>query len=291
MYRDLDIYESYDDSFFNGDFETIYYRMTGGLGNQIFGLLEARNLFMHTRKKILIDFAYVEHVEKELMCPFSKEEDWFKPIVLKKEISQHLPSPLNIGNEALDLSRSFFTGWRPNIHTIEQIGFFTKGVIPKMWRDIIPENQQSFIALHLRFGDYLSAKSLGGDITIDEEYVLRALLLVHKTVFTKLVRVFTDDIDKAIDFCSNFKAYTFEFDKSGTPLKSLLRMSQGSAIIASGSTFSFWSVYFSKQAVAVFPKPFYPSNPKWEDKLIDPTWYQISRYGATRRFIKRVFFL
>ena len=291
MYEDLEIHDSYDDLVFKGDGEAIYYRMTGGLGNQIFGFLEARNLFMRTKKRILIDFGYVEHVEKGLTCPFNKEEDWFKPVVINREVSQLFPSPLNLGNEALDVSRSFFTGWRPNIRTIEQINYFTKGVIPKMWKGMIQENQDAFIALHLRFGDYFTAKSLGGDITIDEEYVLRALRLVNSTVTTRVVRVFTDDIEKAIEFCSKFKAYTFDFETSNTPIKSMLEMSQGSAIIASGSTFSFWSVYFSKKTTAVFPKPFYPSNPKWEEELLDPTWNQISRGMAIKRFMKRVFSL
>ena len=100
--------------------------------------------------------------------------------------------------------------------------------------------KNNFLAIHLRRGDYLNKKhSIHG--IIEQNYLLdEAKLLLKKSCFEGIT-IFSDSpelIDQKI-----FKKihHNIIIDKGGEPIEVLKRMANHKGIIASNSTFSLWA--------------------------------------------------
>jgi hypothetical protein len=282
MYNDLIKISSYEEfkELMNEDF--VYFRMTGGLGNQLFGLSESYQLHKLTKKRILLDFIHNEHNQDENGSLFQDIASWGVNIQTNFNHDLTFPKVCNLGYEEYFPEQRFYTGWKPDLKSIERSGLFLKSNLPEPWRKFVRPKQRTAISLHLRFGDYLNAKSLGGNISVDHIYVRSALRKISHELRTDCVRVFSDDIRRAKRLCGRLEGFEFYFIRNRSAIEDLIDMSQAEGIIASASTFSFWASYFSKSKHVIFPEPFFFSNNDWEAKLIHHEWIQIRRSMRSR---------
>jgi hypothetical protein len=286
MYKELIEISKYEDfrELMSEDF--VYFRMTGGLGNQLFGISESYQLHKLTGKRVLLDFVHTDHYQGEIGSPFESIAPWGVSINTNFNLDLNFPKLCNLGYEEYSPEQNYYTGWKPVLKLIEQNGLFLKGNLPEPWRKLLQPKVRNAISLHLRFGDYLSAKSLGGNISVDYSYVRRALKEIRQRLQTDFVRVFSDDISRAKELCDHLEGFEFYFIRNKTALEDMIYMSQGEGIIASASTFSFWASYFSKSKEVIFPKPFFFSNHNWEKNLIHHEWIQIRRSIRSRALRK-----
>lgn len=282
MHKDLIEISNYENfkGLMNEDF--VYFRMTGGLGNQLFGLSESYQLHKLTRKRVLLDFIHTEHDQDEKGIPFQDIAPWSVKIKTTFNHDLNFPKISNLGYEEYSAKQRYYTGWKPDLKSIERSGLFLKSVLPEPWRKLVEPKVKDAISLHLRFGDYLKAKSLGGNISVDHIYVRNALREIRKEIRTDCVRVFSDDIRRAKKLCDRLEGFEFCFIRNRSAIEDLIDMSEAEAIIASASTFSFWASYFSKSKHVIFPKPFFFTNNGWEAKLIHDEWIQIRRSMRSR---------
>lgn len=266
----------------------IYFRMTGGLGNQLFGLSESYLLHKITGKQVVIDFGHIDHVAEKQKSPFCRVNSWMRQVIFLSADSAE-PVPLkNLATDKISNQDRYFTGWRPSLSVLEESNFFQKSTIPAHWSQFVSPIEKPFVALHLRFGDYLNSPSLGGDITVDRGYVRRALNIIKSELGLSFVKVFSDNQEMSRRLCNSFSDFEFQFLFRGEPIRDLIEFSQAEAIVASASTFSFWAAYFSKANKVIFPGPFFPVNPRWEKELMDKSWIQLQRTDKSIREVKKL---
>jgi hypothetical protein len=264
----------------------IYYKITGGLGNQLFGISECHFLHKVTGKKIIIDFADVDHVKSNQVSPFEFDYDWMRMVICNFKPDAQNVKLLNLASSDVSPSHAFYTGWRPSMRALLESNFFQRGVLPKEWEQRRRGQQKPYIAAHLRFGDYLNVPALGGDISVDARYLKKALNLVTRELDVSRVLVFSDDMKRSEILCDDIDGIDFVFSESLEPVEDLIEMCASDAIIASGSTYSFWAAFFAKTDKVFFPKPFFPTNPRWEADLLGEPWRQVRR---TRK-LEKLFF-
>lgn len=269
----------------------IYYRITGGLGNQLFGISESFILHKLTGKHVVVDFAHADHVFPGQKNPFHINEPWISSMVFQPANTTTDVILRNLNKDKILQDDKFFTGWRPNLKIIRQSGYFKRHTTPHFWQykhDIV---EDPYVSLHLRFGDYRHAASLGGDITVNQLYLRDALKIVVSEVGIRFIKVFSDDIKLSKKFCLPFRNLEFEFVENQNSVQDLISISRSQAIVASASTFSFWAAFFSSAQIVIFPKPFFPINPNWEKSLLDESWTRLERRRISRSsiFLRRKF--
>lgn len=266
----------------------IYFRMTGGLGNQLFGLSECYQLHKLTGKRVVIDFGHVDHVKEEQTSPFNFGYSWMRQVVYLSSDNTGTVPLKNLATDIISSEDRFFTGWRPSLAVLEQSSLFKRSVLPANWSPLSKNIEEPFVGLHLRFGDYLHLPSLGGNISVDRAYVGQALNLLKSELGLRFVKVFSDNREKSIELCKPFSGFEFQVLESREPILDLVDLSRADAIVASASTFSFWAAYFSKTNSVIFPSPFFPVNPLWEKELIDKSWTQIRRTNRSSRELRKI---
>lgn len=292
----------------------IIYRLTGGLGNILFGLSEAHLLYMYLRNPILLDWSHVDlshtngvlkdrlHLETlvsewvlgEVILKLEKEEDGiqrnfrhiFNPQTVLPNSSLFLidRSSKEHKREIESSKPLLIQGWNPDLKRIGASSLFRRGQFPIAARSLEIEEAElnsfeEYSAIHLRLGDYWKFEGPTSLISnvIEDFYIEKAL---SKYLFEKSkILIFSDSVSHAKQLLSRYEAkYNLEYvDNDSTPIQTLKLLSGANKIICSGSTFSFWASYFSN-GISVFPRPFYWNEPGWEKSLLeDPHWRVIRR--------------
>lgn len=229
----------------------VYFRLTGGLGNQLFGLSEAHQIHQSTNKRILIDLGAIEHTHNKRpdWMNWARTQKWMKLIQVPLEISSNLQL-VNIGSTdgQIDFStQSLFTGWRFSTARVRKSGLFKEGQFP-FGGDLTEKHRT---ALHLRVGDYVTSKGIG---VLDFEYFDKAMEIIGKE---KSTTVFSDDNFAADLLVKKLNLKNAEISNETGPLSILSQIARSTYIVASNSTLSWWGIYFSKAEEIVCPKPFY----------------------------------
>lgn len=266
--------------------ERCIFQLAGGLGNQLFGISEAYNLYRKYGIRILFMNTNTEHIARseEFWENLRKYKgDWFDlmPPKLFKDFSLveriNMAEVEDVRSLEKEITRKIIIGWRPKLSSIRESGFFEQHRLP--WLPNPDFSERNTLGIHLRFGDYKNTKSLGGNLTLSLKYLRK--LVSEELEFSGEVNgtfVCTDSINEAVKVVSKLHLVTNQitFSSAKDPYLDMARLAQCRNILASGSTFSFWAAYFS-HAKCFFPSPFYFSNPNWEDELLPISWRTVSR--------------
>lgn len=135
------------------------------------------------------------------------------------------------------------------------------------------------LALHLRLGDYKNLESIYG--RFDHKYYAAAVQLAKQISNSGDIWLFSDEPGEAFEMlnASVPGLRIAPIAKSATGLETLLLMSRCRGLVASNSSFSWWTAYMMNQEwPIIFPRPFFAQGSLEEPKdfLLAP-WLQIGR--------------
>lgn len=247
----LDSHESR--SKFLQDRDMIYYRIVGGLGNQLFGLSRAYLLHKEIGKRIAIDVSNLDHTSDS--GPDWKDwdglEGWSELIKSPKNVTppNQLQNLLDSPKEE-NSNTSFYTGWKFSLEEVFRSGLFLQGELPFS----TPTVKNPKVGMHLRGGDYRQASGIG---LLSKAYYRRALQAFQITEGQEIT-VFSDDPEYANTITEEFKSqFSFILSDNISSLHLLAEMSSSETFIGSNSTLSWWATFFSKNSLIALPKPMY----------------------------------
>jgi hypothetical protein len=238
---------------FLNDQNLIYYKLVGGLGNQLFGLSRAYLLHKESEKRIAIDVTSLDHTPDS--GPEWKNwnglKDWSELITSPRS----LPSPRGLKNllntPDQDLPETtFFTGWKLSLEEVLRSGLFIPGEIPFS----TPKVSDIEVGVHIRGGDYRKAPGIG---LLSKAYYRRALQELQVDSGAEIT-IFSDDPDYASVIAKSLSSQSqINFSNVKSPLFLLAEMSESSAFIGSNSTLSWWASFFSQSSRITMPNPMY----------------------------------
>jgi hypothetical protein len=137
------------------------------------------------------------------------------------------------------------------------------------------------IAVHLRLGDYRNLASVYGEL--GSHYFEGSKRVVERLSGSREYLIFSDEPDLAKKFFSqtSLNARIIHTPKQSRPLESVLLMSQCAGLIASNSSFSWWSAYLMNDSSkpVIFPRPLFKTGDRPEPKhwLLND-WLQLGNH-------------
>lgn len=240
------------------------YRLTGGLGNQLFGISEAYEIQRKSGKKAYIDVSKVEHtIENEKFLIWTKEielDDNFKLINLRG--SEFLTDTIfrNIADIKNPHHEKYLTGWIPSFSRIEISGLWRPGKIPNFLKQ---ENQESIAnVMHVRLGDYRFKRPFA---PLSKKYYLRSI--AELGLSNKIISLFTDEPDFVFDYYPELRNYNIKIINESDLKTDLYKLATAEFFISSNSTYSFWAYYFGTHSAVSVPNPFYDFDHQFCEEL------------------------
>ncbi len=281
-------------------------RIVGGLGNQLFGYFAGRYLAEKLGTDLILDdhqLIHNKHSKSSIFdlnlqnCTVSVDQRKRRIGQLIDKIPLQTPVLDKFYSQFLGIHISRQVGFDPNLHraipgttilgyfqsfkyyveTIhykEQQSFSLKA--PSAWYQKLEQEVTSTqpIIIHVRRGDYSKNENREFGM-LSQEYFLDGLELLRNQAELRNTEVWV--------FSDSLEAVKAEFGKKGeqfrfveptvesTAAESLLIMANGSAIIGSNSTFSYWSALLSKHQNVIAPSKWFRSREDPLD-LIPPNW-------------------
>ena len=124
------------------------------------------------------------------------------------------------------------------------------------------------IGVHVRLGDYLEQKSI---VVPTEKYYLSAVAEAKRIIPSSKVFIFTDN---PIQLLEKYPELSKRADKivcTEDPISDLLELSKNRVIIASNSTYSWWSTQFNRDSLYIIHPTYYFTDSS-KDELEAPNW-------------------
>lgn len=272
--------------------DAIVVKITGGLGNQLFGLAaglsQAQRLDCRlvldasgyidsgTRKFELADLGYevIYHSGStdavgRLFLRNKKKLKVFKESSFNYDpsINQVVPGTMLVG---------YFQSPRYFENVSDQVSSLIRNEPSLTRHSNADERTKSGITMHIRRGDYLNdaTRKFHGLASID--YFNRSLRLLSSSTDENQVKVFTDSPEQ-IDFNFFDSKLDFQFaDNAGFGnFQTLNLMSQSKCFIMSNSSFSWWGAWLMNlghpKGTVIAPRPWFASGEAAHDLLL-PDW-------------------
>jgi hypothetical protein len=129
------------------------------------------------------------------------------------------------------------------------------------------------VVLHIRLSDYLNHKNSFGNLSI--EYFKNCLRLIEGVNRSSPIWVFSDDVAMAQEFLEPLDVDYF-FHSPLSSIETLLTMAQGSAIILSNSSFSWWAATLSSEKTRIIAPSKWFKGLDDPNLLINPNWEQMT---------------
>lgn len=249
--------------------------LSGGLGNQLFQLAAAEQLFNEDSYQIYTEklnrYSTVRKPDSILITKYqhriAKISFLHKQILNSKLISSiKSPAVKSIFNRMI--KTNFLSGYFHDCIKFNKGIFKLKKVIEEQNRDELIKmknklsNSQTCVAIHIRYGDYLNYNTFW---IIDEKFVEKSL-----NKFQKIdeLMVFCEEVPQNLlkvlkKYCCNVR---FSKDLQLKDHEEFLLMSTYSNLIISNSTFSFWASIINNSSKKVYgPEKYFrsKSNEQW----------------------------
>ena len=270
--------------------------LSGGLGNQLFQFLKASQIARDNSSEIWLNLNWFEN-PKYRKFGYKANLNKRKPEILKfekvrscKVEKSRLPRDgrferlLNFIPAKILKVFGFVSDkqkhWSESgIHyrKLRVIGYHVSNSLPEDW-DIslllgeitatAANHRYESIGVHVRLGDYLEQKFI---VVPTEKYYLSALAEAKRITPNSKVFIFTDN---PIQLHEKFPELSDKADKvvcTEDPISDLLELSKNRLIIASNSTYSWWSTQFNRDSLFVIHPAYYFTD-SLRDELEAPNW-------------------
>jgi hypothetical protein len=270
--------------------------LSGGLGNQLFQFLKASQIARDNSSEIWLNLNWFEN-PKYRKFGYKANLNKRKPEILKFEKARNckveqsrLPRdgrferllnfvPVKI-LKVFGLVSDKQIHWSEsgiNQRKLRVIGYHVSNSLPEDW-DIslllgeitatAANHRYESIGVHVRLGDYLEQKFI---VVPTEKYYLSALAEAEKIIPNSKVFIFTDN---PIQLHEKFPELSEKADKvvcTEDPISDLLELSRNKVIIASNSTYSWWSTQFNRDSLLVIHPAYYFTDSS-RDEFEAPNW-------------------
>ena len=257
--------------------EVVYFRLTGGLGNQLFGLSEAYGIHKDLGRGVAIDIGALDHAlggEPEWL-EWSVSQTWITLIRIPKNVSSKFEL-INLGDSHANarlLNSRYYTGWRFSLDRVRRIGLFSEGEFPFK----VDKVRRIETIVHYRVGDYVNAQGIG---VLGVPYYVKAInLLDHEGQ----IEFFSDDNASAYQLIEALELSSAIVNTSMSALDVLSQISQARCIVAANSTLSWWAIYFSHAEKVICPTPFYLQEWKFDYDARFSAAHYLSRFANSRQ--------
>ena len=275
-------------------------RMTGGLGNQLFQIAFAHNLAITRGRLPILDISFYANPGVAAWANDFRRELEIEPARFGFDC---------VTNPSLERSLRYLRGTRlrlvesyPGENLIEKVEPWTISVsgfhqradtalnaLPLLTKVVDFERarlsnleDEPFVAVHARLGDYLNPRTAGFHGVTDPRWLLdRGQDLLSSTSASKIV-VFTDSPLEFLRLTSENEGPLLQIDRSLTSWEALLKLSQASGFVISNSTLSWWSAFIAteidRRPVPVLaPRPWFASESQIEQVLFPDGWKIVPR--------------
>ena len=251
----------------------------GGLGNQLFIILEAYRILLSTGRSVQLNLSeYVVGTRSDrqfvagMFLPqvlidfqISKGSYAYIKYIYAKLSARFINRNVSCSRLPGDAACSFLThtGQRVYIGYFQHIGSTPMGAsalsrMKEMFIQTISNNYSNRLAIHVRRGDYILAKhSMHGIISLGD-LLAESKRALHLENFEGIT-VFTDS-PELLDI-AEFGSLGVDvmIDKGGQPGDVLRRMASHAGIIASNSSFSLWAGLLGNPRYFSLPQFWMPS--------------------------------
>ena len=267
-------------------------RAAGGLGNQLLQYFGALFISQVLNQKIIFDLSeidskhtngrydlrsFIEPENNLRICKYGINHPWRFILKFFRKLNRHLKKNFFLfsyteNREDIESLENFlllnqgkmtaieFVGWFGNFHYFHslqgsqrQLTLGSSSEKFLKYRDLL--SGRNYVAIHLRFGDYMENPSLYGVLT--REYYEKALKALNVSVEEDSVVFFSNENSKLDEFIdlSKFKNLvviddSHEFD----PAEVMILMAGASKIVTSNSTFSHVAALIAPSAIVAFPR-------------------------------------
>lgn len=276
-------------------------RMTGGLGNQMFiyaFYIQMKTIFPELRIDMSEMKKYKLHNGYELEDVFSIRPQtiyahkWLKRVIVyaffsiireksEEELSihkytQHKRWPL-VYYKGFFQSELFFKESSDTIRDIFSFNTENANFRTKEWAKIIKE-QRSNVSIHIRRGDYTSAKNKikYGNICT-EEYYQKAISIILKKEPKAFFHIFSDDVEwtKAHLKIHHLPHQYISWNKGPDSWQDMMLMSLCRHNIIANSSFSWWGAWLNAYKDKTVIAPSRWSNVKKTPHILPESWISI----------------
>jgi len=152
------------------------------------------------------------------------------------------------------------------------------------FRNVIPGKSRNVIAVHIRFGDYISNRSAQQTHGLTEpSYFQNGISLLENRDNNLRIEVYSDDIFRARTFFSEFPMETqlrLEFQETQSEISDMAKLSSAESLVICNSTFSWWAAWFASNlnnAKVVVPTPWLSSPSNLDARLTSTYWHVLKR--------------
>lgn len=272
----------------------IFIRITGGLGNQLFGLATAleQALRLNCKAVLLVDNYKTGNPRRfvldQLVLPEFIDVDYVsQPIKTLKNQPVFLESGFGYDPSIMSITQGtilegYFQSPKYFIHSQKMLD---KIIFPPTGLDFAIGKAEHyfnhpFVALHVRRGDYLDPEVLEFHGIATIAFFQTALDLIEALHSQKRNIVFTDSAEYVQEELSVLRQDWELFNSELVPgdFASLRAMSFADSIVMSNSSFSWWAAWkmqlrfgYELHPIVVAPRPWFTNGESASD-LLHPTW-------------------
>ena len=152
------------------------------------------------------------------------------------------------------------------------------------FRNVVPGKPRNVIAVHVRFGDYISnqsAKQMHGFTELS--YFQNGISFLETGAKDVKIEIYSDDIFRARTFFGEFPMETqlrLEFQETKSEISDMARLSSAESLVICNSTFSWWAAWFASNlnnAKVVIPVPWLSSPSNLDARLTSINWHVLKR--------------
>ena len=270
--------------------------LSGGLGNQLFQFLKASQLAKEHDSEIVLNLNWFKS-PKYRKNGFQDNLEKRKPEILrfervkncKIEVSRFprdgrferflflIPSALL--NKLGFISDHQVIGAKSRIkcRSLRVVGHHVSNTFPNDWdmnsflggvTGIFPKEVSHSIGVHVRLGDYLDQNFI---VVPTERYYLSAIVEAQKTLPNSKIFIFTDNITQLHEIFPQLAGKADKVVSTDDPISDMIALSESGVIVASNSTYSWWSTQLSNDnLLTIYPTHYFVNSTR--DTLEAPRW-------------------
>lgn len=272
------------------------FRISDGLGNQLFQYACAYSMYRKTGKEIVLDPMYSGKLRKYQLDEFNiefhkrfvnKQLDyilgvgkrqsapiklWYrdKKIKIKKYNVKKEQGNMIYDNAIYDYDNGYFVGFWQSYKYFDEFyeeikqQFQMKAKLSAAAMEYKKHmNEEMSVSLHIRRTDYVRSVN---NVCLKQDFYKIALDNMRDQVGEFKLYIFTDDKEFVRE---NFKLHEYQLVENVTDLEEFVLMQQCKHHIIANSTFSWWAAYLSENKGGVV---YAPVVDMWTEDFFLPQW-------------------